>query len=90
MLEIKQSCETPQQRKRWHVCVLLPQATGMARGSTPRQELLVSKAGFSNTLHSPQKPTVVQRATVQTKKSNSSCEKPFHHFYSTTKAWLKQ
>ena len=70
MLEIKQSCETPQQRKRWHVCELLPQATGMARGSTPRQELLVSKAGFSNTLHSSQKPTILQRATVQTNKKN--------------------
>lgn len=50
-----------------------------------------AKQGFQT-----QKPTVLWKATVQAKKkknkkpSNSSCEKPFNHFYSTTKACLEQ
>lgn len=37
------------------MCVILPQVTGMVQGRTLRHELLESKAGFSNTLNSPQK-----------------------------------
>lgn len=90
MLEINHSCETPQQRQRWHVCVL-PQATGMPRGSMPRQELLESKAGFSNTkTQSGKQQSKNKKNKLKKPQSYSSCEKPFNHFYSTTKAWLEQ
>lgn len=74
------------------MCVILPQVTGMVQGRTLRHELLESKAGFSNTLNSPQKLQSIIALWIiekkkQTKKTNSSCEKPFNRFYSTTKAW---
>lgn len=67
MLEIKHSCETLQQRQRWCVCILLPQATSMAWGNTSRQELLEREIRFSKILNNPQQPRVPWRATIQAK-----------------------